>query len=465
MFIHQALHGNADMMLNLSSISNHGKFLEGVKTEADKEREMEGRETQFIQVCCDQIINRCLSIIQEGVYLVAVLDGMTPPLKKGTTTKRREDGEVAIGRIDELPSVGGKVGSSTSSSNSSSPPPPNLTIFPNQQSINYKSIRKAGGTSESKKKLHLTLLSKLREHSIPFVVSQYEADSELAFLSNTYETTERSPEGGDKEEDEDDKQRRPPKKKGGRRRRLADVIITDDSDAIPYSIPRVLFKFDIELYGMQYNRSDLPLIEAGSSNLNFDSFTNVMVSCFATLSGCDYLPSLPKVGLVTAMTLVRDAFGPYMIGNDSGDDDKSNSSSRSPLRRLFDSLRRGPYCKLLTPSGIAKYEVDFMRALALFRRPVVYDTRSQGQGEDNLDGGVALIMDNNDHELMLYQPYSEIVTNHQTLQSICGGILPPPIARAVSEGWICPMLMAVGRYLTVRTLQPPLMSSYKSTNG
>ena len=41
-------------------------------------------------MCVNSILNKVLAIIQEGVHLVLVLDGNTPPLKKETTERRKQ---------------------------------------------------------------------------------------------------------------------------------------------------------------------------------------------------------------------------------------------------------------------------------------------------------------------------------------------------------------------------------------
>ena len=347
MLTHQGFHGHADKLLNKSNMTNHGKFLESSKTDEDREKDEERRENYFIEVVSNQVVNRCLLIVQEGVELVAVLDGMTPPLKRGTTGKRRVEAGDAMERVDE----------SASSSSSS------WGNEFNTQKENYTLIRKAGGSADTKKKIHEVLLKKLRESSIPFIVAPYEADSQLAFLSNSWKSVD-SGKGDGK----------------FKKSRLADLIITDDSDAIPYAISSALFKLDSENYGQLYKRVDLPTLQpdpALQSNKNplvFINFSNVMVTVFCIAQGCDYLGNLPQVGPMRAMEAVREAFLPYINGELTLDPE--NPDKNTPLRRLFDDLRK--YMKHLDKRGRRKYELDFMRAVALFRHPTVYDPMAQG---------------------------------------------------------------------------------------
>ena len=62
----------------------------------------------------------------------------------------------------------------------------------------------------------------------------------------------------------------------------------------------------------------------------------------------------------------------------------------------------------------------------MFRHPVVYSPLT-GEHE---------IMDRDDEDLISYEPYAKLINDDDTVQSICGEMLPPAIAKAVSEGWV-----------------------------
>lgn len=103
----------------------------------------------------------------------------------------------------------------------------------------------------------------LRDLSVDYVVSPYEADAQLAYLSLTG---------------------------------VADVVITEDSDALVYGCQRVLFKLDCSGNGKEILRSDL----GKNTQLSFQNWTDEQFKLFCCLSGCDYVPKLPNIGIKTA---------------------------------------------------------------------------------------------------------------------------------------------------------------------
>jgi 5'-3' exonuclease len=58
--------------------------------------------------------------------------------------------------------------------------------------------------------------------------------------------------------------------------------------------------------GVEFRYDDLP----NNRDLNFTNFTKQMILEMCILSGCDYLPSLPGMGLKRAHGLIR-RFGNY----------------------------------------------------------------------------------------------------------------------------------------------------------
>lgn len=106
------------------------------------------------------------------------------------------------------------------------------------------------------------LFERLRRNNIDFIVAPYEADAQLAYLAYN---------------------------------KIVDLVITEDSDLIVYQCPLTLFKLDREGNCQSLSRSDflrLPII----SELNQKM---IVESC--VLSGCDYLPSIPRMGIRTAI--------------------------------------------------------------------------------------------------------------------------------------------------------------------
>ncbi|KAH6559636.1 hypothetical protein KP509_1Z001400 [Ceratopteris richardii] len=114
----------------------------------------------------------------------------------------------------------------------------------------------------------LQLIKVLQEERVPYIVAPYEADAQLAYLSI---------------------------------HGFADVIITEDSDAIPFGCLKVLFKMDKFGQGVELQYSNL----AKNVDINLTSFTKQMIVEMCILTGCDYLPSLQGMGIKRAHSLMR----------------------------------------------------------------------------------------------------------------------------------------------------------------
>ncbi|CAI5496324.1 unnamed protein product [Closterium sp. Naga37s-1] len=116
--------------------------------------------------------------------------------------------------------------------------------------------------------LCLELQDVLRQEHVEYVVAPYEADAQMAYMCATG---------------------------------LVHAVITEDSDLIPYSCPRVLFKMDNGGNGDEIIYANV----CQSQELALADFTPQMVLEMCILSGCDYLDSLPKIGLKTAHDWIR----------------------------------------------------------------------------------------------------------------------------------------------------------------
>jgi exonuclease-1 len=112
------------------------------------------------------------------------------------------------------------------------------------------------------------LIVALKDRKLPFIVAPYEADAQLAYLS---------------------------------RNGLVDVVITEDSDLLPYGARCVLYKLDYSTY-----RGDELNLERLKDNPDpcLRSFTHCMFLSACILSGCDYLPQVRGVGLKSAFQLI-----------------------------------------------------------------------------------------------------------------------------------------------------------------
>ncbi|KAL3872707.1 hypothetical protein ACJMK2_035913 [Sinanodonta woodiana] len=114
----------------------------------------------------------------------------------------------------------------------------------------------------------LELMNTARAIGVDCIVAPYEADAQLAYLN-----------------------------KCG----IAQIVITEDSDLLLFGCERVLFKMDHFGNGLLIERSDLnEVIEIQEGFYTFDKFRYLCI-----LSGCDYLPSLPGIGLAKACKVFK----------------------------------------------------------------------------------------------------------------------------------------------------------------
>lgn len=113
----------------------------------------------------------------------------------------------------------------------------------------------------------------LRAEGIQYIVAPYEADAQMAYLE---------------------------------RIGLVDGIITEDSDLLVFGCRNVLFKFDFASSTVAYiSRTDFGSVTATEGGISLAGWTDTQFRAMAILSGCDYLPSIPGVGLKTAWSLLR----------------------------------------------------------------------------------------------------------------------------------------------------------------
>jgi len=115
----------------------------------------------------------------------------------------------------------------------------------------------------------MTSLQALRAEDVPYVVAPYEADAQLAYLE---------------------------------RLGIVDGIITEDSDLLVFGCKNVYFKLnDVEGTVTSISRDDFGKM----TECSLRGWTDAQFRAMAILSGCDYLQSIPGVGLKTAWTLLR----------------------------------------------------------------------------------------------------------------------------------------------------------------
>jgi exonuclease-1 len=111
------------------------------------------------------------------------------------------------------------------------------------------------------------LIAALHSAGVHYMIAPYEADAQLAFLSQQM---------------------------------IVDIVITEDSDLLPYGCRTVIFKLDKEGDGIAIEKEHIPL----SQPMSFASWTDEQFILFCCLAGCDYLPSLCNIGIKSAHRIV-----------------------------------------------------------------------------------------------------------------------------------------------------------------
>lgn len=148
----------------------------------------------------------------------------------------------------------------------------------------------------------------LQRRGISFVIAPYEADAQMAYMAFNG---------------------------------LVDVVITEDSDLLAYGCPTVFFKMDKAGEGQEILLADL----ASNKELDFKGFTHDLFLEMCIMSGCDFVKSIPGIGIKKAHAHIR----------------KTRSFARAIRSLRFDGVQ--------VPSD---YEKKFQRAIWTFRHQRVY---------------------------------------------------------------------------------------------
>lgn len=112
------------------------------------------------------------------------------------------------------------------------------------------------------------LIEELKKAQIQYVVAPYEADSQLAYLEQ---------------------------------QGYINGIISEDSDLLVFGAKRLLSKLDQHGDCIEINRSDF----TACRDISLIGWSDADFRRMCILSGCDYLPNIPKMGLKTAYRCVR----------------------------------------------------------------------------------------------------------------------------------------------------------------
>ncbi|CAK9172928.1 unnamed protein product [Ilex paraguariensis] len=113
----------------------------------------------------------------------------------------------------------------------------------------------------------------LSSENIEFVVAPYEADAQLAYLSSLEE------------------------ERGG-----IVAVISEDSDLLAYGCAAIIFKMD--RYGTGEEMVLREVLDAVARVPSFQNFNEELFTGMCVLAGCDFLPSVPGIGIAKAYNLV-----------------------------------------------------------------------------------------------------------------------------------------------------------------
>lgn len=138
----------------------------------------------------------------------------------------------------------------------------------------YNKGRTAEAQQEFQKAVDVTpymarqLIEELKRMKVQYVVAPYEADAQLVYLE----------------------------KKG-----IINGIISEDSDLLVFGAKRLLSKLDQHGDCIEINRNEF----TACRDISLIGWTDADFRRMCILSGCDYLPNIPKMGLKTAYRHVR----------------------------------------------------------------------------------------------------------------------------------------------------------------
>lgn len=212
----------------------------------------------------------------------------------------------------------------------------------------YECYQKAVDISPS---IAYDLIQVLKHENVSYIVAPYEADAQMTFLAVN---------------------------------KHVEAVITEDSDLIVFGCPRIIYKMDKFGQGVEFKNALLQ----HNKELNLAGFTQMMLLEMCILSGCDYLQSLPGMGLKKAHALM-----------------KKFKNHENVIKHLkYNSVDVTPL-----------YEESFKKAILTFRHQRVYDPVSENIAH-------------------LSEPVG--ITDEDV--DFLGPLLPQHVAKGIAEGDIDP---------------------------
>jgi 5'-3' exonuclease len=379
-WIYKACQGFSDTLGDERYLDNYGRAQLQQKQDDERKKPasaqadpaLDFRIQQYVHTCTKYVTKRVERLKQE-VDVLVVFDGETPPTKVSQVKERASKRKEAI-KLRDAPVKDDE-----------------------DISLRIKAFRRAGAGGH-----HLlvvdAIIQSLRSECTPFIVSPYEADGQLAFLS----------EHG-----------------------YVDLVVTEDSDLMACGASPVLYKAlaaskddDEGLRGIMLRQEDL----ASATDLDLMDFSTAMLAVAFCAAGSDYAQSLRGVGLKSACDAVRKSFQV----------NPSKVKHRPPLELFFEQIYQLAWDRRrLTEESKEDYERDFLGALLTFRHPVIFNPITARCEHFRSEG---------DPELMLYPPYANLFGDMVARSALVGRLRPSPLACYVSEGWLNPRTLEKRNY-------------------
>ncbi|KAL0797926.1 hypothetical protein Bca101_053100 [Brassica carinata] len=228
------------------------------------------------------------------------------------------------------------------------------------------------------------LIQVLKSENVEFIVAPYEADAQLAYLSSLE------------------------LEQGG----IA-AVITEDSDLLAYGCKAVIFKMD--RYGKGEELILDNVFQAIDQKPSFQNFDQELFTAMCVLAGCDFLPSVPGVGISRAHGFI---------------------SKHQSVERVLSVLKtkKGK----LVPDD---YTSSLMEAVSVFQHARVYDFHAK--------------------KLKHLKPLSQNLLKLSVEElEFLGPDLSPSVAAAIAEGNVDPITMEAFNRFSVsgRQMKKPVRS-------
>ncbi|KAL7671696.1 hypothetical protein ACOME3_006599 [Neoechinorhynchus agilis] len=197
---------------------------------------LEGK-TQYLKT----YINRRINVLTEaGIRPLMVFDGHDLPLKSDVDAARRQSRQASLRKAHDLLERRGKTDLEVRS------------CFRSAFEVTFEIARE--------------VMSWLRDRNIDYLVAPYEADAQLAFLNISG---------------------------------IVDLVISEDSDLIPFGCRKILYKLDENGHGCLIDDEKFPALSKLGHMYSMDRLRWMCI-----MAGCDYFKGIPGIGLAKARKIL-----------------------------------------------------------------------------------------------------------------------------------------------------------------